>query len=124
MATEDDTGKVHGKWIRMDEAPPVEAHEQYWHHVERTLTDVFEVESGEANRKVQELRRRVSPEAQDDTGTIFFHATPLDVAADLAGRPRDYVVQPAERLRYSRIMAREREDRPEGADVAAVHPED
>jgi hypothetical protein len=124
MATDDDTGQVHGDWIGIGEAPSVEAHGRYWYYVERTLTDVFEVEPEEANRKVQELRRRVSGEAQDDTGTIFFHATPLDVAADLAGRPRDYVVQPAERLRYGRIMTDEREDRPDAADVAAVHPED
>jgi hypothetical protein len=124
MATNQDNGKSEGEWIQMGAAPPQIAQDRYWDHVKRTLTDVFEVDPHEAERKVRVMRARAQNETTPSTETIFYHATPLDVAADLAGRPRDYVIQPAERLRYVRILTEDRDDRPDPADVAKVHPED
>jgi hypothetical protein len=139
MAPDEDTGKSEGEWIQMGAAPPQSAQDRYWDHVERTLTDVFEVDPHEAERKVRDMRDRIKKEAEREARvkrertkeepmpgieTIFYHATPLDVAADLAGHPRDYIVQPEERRRYVHILTQDRDDRPEPADVAKVHPED
>jgi hypothetical protein len=55
---------------------------QYWDLVKRTLEEIFGVDPAHADA----LRREVKTwPAQEQL--LFYHAEPLDVAADLAGRP-------------------------------------
>ena len=135
MAADEDTGRSEGTWIDMTGSSPLsqEGEQEYWSHVKRALTDVFSVDGQAAERKVKDLqdklRSRAGHEAHapNDSGgtvTIFYHASPLDVAADLAGLPRDHVIQPEQRRRYIEGMSQAGTDRPDWADLAKLHPED
>ena len=57
----------------------------YWGLVQKTLQDVFNAKSDEL-REFRNLRKRVN-ESELEERQIFYHAEPLDVAADLAGQP-------------------------------------
>jgi hypothetical protein len=53
--------------------------DEYWRVVERTLDNVFNGNPTNARRLRQEIDT-----LSDDEQLIFYHAEPLDVAADLA----------------------------------------
>jgi hypothetical protein len=53
--------------------------DEYWRVVERTLDNVFNGNPADARRLRQEIDT-----LSDDEQLIFYHAEPLDVAADLA----------------------------------------
>ena len=54
--------------------------EKYWELVKKTLDEVFQKDTGSAD----DLRRDVWTSPPDEQWQ-FYHAEPLDVAADLAG---------------------------------------
>ncbi len=69
-----------------DRYPKMDA---YWELVKKTLCDVFHAESGDADT----LRRELSDRPAEEQ-LLFYHAEPLDVAADLADqRPDDTQVK-------------------------------
>ena len=55
--------------------------DKYWGLVKRTLCDVFQEQTDSAAT----LRKEVSQRPADEQ-LQFYHAEPLDIAADLAGR--------------------------------------
>ncbi len=91
---------------------PVDGHFEggFWRIVSRVLKDIFNADPSLAEKSRQRLRQ-----LQDTAGTraprsIFYHASPLEVAADLAGRKSDEITA-EERKRYF-----ETAPPPEGAD--------
>ena len=58
--------------------------DKYWRLVKRTLGEVFK----EKTDSVDALRTEVSQRPADEQ-LQFYHAEPLDIAADLAGRRPD-----------------------------------
>ncbi len=59
--------------------------DEYWELVKKTLSDVFQADSDVADTLRGELSGRLAEEH-----LLFYHAEPLDVAADLADqRPDD-----------------------------------
>jgi hypothetical protein len=58
--------------------------DKYWGLVKRTLCDVFQEKADSADT----LRKEVSQRPADEQ-LQFYHAEPLDVAADLAGKRSD-----------------------------------
>jgi hypothetical protein len=70
-----------GKTVGMDEELPDSFRDEYWNHVKETLARVFGKDGSladEARRKLERL------ESEKGRHTIFYHAIPLEVAADLA----------------------------------------
>jgi len=63
---------------------PVPRTDDYWTVVERAVVDVFHGQPYAA----ADLRREVESTAPHEQA-LFYHAEPLDVAADLVGRPPD-----------------------------------
>jgi len=69
------------KTVRMDEELPDSFRNAYWSHVKETLTKVFKKDvslADEARRKLDHL------EAEKGPHTLFYHASPLEIAAGLA----------------------------------------
>ncbi|HEX5327389.1 MAG TPA: hypothetical protein VFW75_12025 [Acetobacteraceae bacterium] len=103
--------------IRPDESLSQDFCDRYWQRVKDILGQVFQVNdtrADEARMKLGELERR-TPQ------TVFYHADPLEVAADLAGR-RDRAITPEEKERYQQLLGEV--DRPPPSHLAATHPED
>ena len=78
------------------------ADDKYWQVVRRTLDEVFG--DRQAGQHVDDLRATIRDRPPDEE-TLFYHAEPLDVAADLAGAGR-----PPSRTEldlYDRIRAEE-----------------
>lgn len=59
--------------------------DNYWKLVEETLQEVFN-KGFDKLRECKELQSKVN-EGERKERQIFYHAEPLDVAADLAGEP-------------------------------------
>jgi hypothetical protein len=70
------------KIVRLDEELPESFRDEYWIYVKETLRRVFKKDTAladEARRKLEDL------EAKKGRHTMFYHASPLEIAADLAG---------------------------------------
>jgi hypothetical protein len=91
----------------------------YWARVKQALRDVFRGDEKEADG----ARKRLDDfeELKGQPQTIFYHADPFEVAADLAGR-RGQEVTPDEKARYQQVLRQA--ERPPASDVNAMHPED
>ncbi len=59
---------------------------QYWEMVIKSLQDIFEVTPTESSELVNTLVKRLH-ERPPEERLLFYHAEPLDVAAELAGEP-------------------------------------
>lgn len=68
----------------IDTKIPYPAEHLYWAMVKRTLETVFAMNPQESEQAVNSLIIRIS-ERPFDERILFFHAEPLDVAADIAG---------------------------------------
>ena len=68
----------------IDSSSPYPEADRYWDIVKRTLGDVFK----ESPDPADVLRREMSQSSAEEQ-LQFYHAEPLDVAADLAGRRPD-----------------------------------
>jgi type VI protein secretion system component VasK len=69
------------KTVRLDEELPASFRDKYWGHVRETLVRVFKKDvslADNARHKLDQL------EAEKGHHTVFYHASPLEVAADLA----------------------------------------
>lgn len=62
--------------------------DEYWSMVEKTLVDVFQVSRFEAADLTGNLRKRLN-DCLPDEQLGFYHAEPLDVAADLISKQPD-----------------------------------
>jgi hypothetical protein len=91
--------------LRQGELPPPHYVNEYWHRVRRALREVFQY----SNEDDVEVLRTEVEKASMDTQTIFYHADPFEVAADLARR-RGMLITPGEEAKY--LDADEREDHP------------
>lgn len=60
--------------------PPMDDRLLFWAVVEATLSEIFHEDSALAQRLEDELA-----DASESERSLFFHAEPLDVAADLSG---------------------------------------
>ena len=91
----------------------------YWSLVKRALRDVFEVDD---DAPVNALRDKVNAQ-NADTQTVFYHADPFEVAADLAGQ-RGKVITADEKARYIDKVKKLRGDkRPSGEQLEQDPPE-
>lgn len=102
--------------VRPGEALPDDFKREYWRRVRRALIEVFHGDPSLADR----LRDKVENDASPDTRTIFYHADPFEVAADLAGR-RGQAVSAAEKSRY--LTVESAPDRPSREALRQTHPE-
>jgi hypothetical protein len=88
-------------WVlRPDEPLPEEFVSDYWERVSRTLVEVFHSDGGRAAALRQKVRA-----APLETQAAFYHADPLEVAADLAGR-RDEPITMQEKKKYLEVEGR------------------
>ncbi len=103
--------------IRPDQPLSPEFRDEYWLRVKDTLRKVF----GKGGRCAEEARKKLE-KLEQQSQTIFYHAEPLEVAADLAGR-RQEPITAEERARYQKEVLGGH-DRPPQGHFEAVHPED
>ena len=102
--------------VRRDEPPSEQFKDEYWWRVERTLQEVFRSDPSAARE-----RRKLVDGASPETQTIFYHADPFEVAADLAGR-RGEPITPEEKQRYVKI--KNLAEPPSDDDLRPGRPED
>ena len=102
--------------IRPGEALSEDFRDEYWGRVKRTLQRVFHGNPTDADR----LRDKINA-APEETQTIFYHADPFEVAADLAGR-REGPISQEEQEEY--LRTEERADRPVREELGRTHPEE
>lgn len=87
--------------IRSDERLSREFRDRYWQRVKRVLCEIFEANEELADRAREKLEERgIDKRSQ----TLFYHAEPLEVAADLAGHTHK-AINPQHRLSYQRMLA-------------------
>jgi hypothetical protein len=111
--------------IRPDEPLSPEFRDQYWRHVREALREVFqadETKADQARERLEDLEARGrGPQ------TIFYHADPLAVAADLAGR-KGKPISAEQKVQYQGLLKRwgmlGRSGQPAADQLGAVHPED
>src|SRR5690242_17527578 len=82
-----------GGSVRLGEQLPEERRNRYWQHIKQTLHKVFEADVSLADEARARLERL---EAEKGPQTLFYHAGPLEVAANLSGAP----IGPEQRRRY------------------------
>jgi hypothetical protein len=70
------------KTVRLDEELPESFRNEYWGYVKQTLAHVFKKDASLADQATRKLERL---EGEKGPLTIFYHASPLEIAADLAG---------------------------------------
>jgi hypothetical protein len=88
-----------GAAIGLDDDISRESENQYWRRVKWTLAEIFHVDkrlADQARARLHELRESGNA---NSARVIFYHASPLEVAADLAGR-KTYEITAEERQRY------------------------
>lgn len=101
------------KTVRLDEELPASFRDEYWNYVKETLDRVFKKDASladEAKRKLDYL------EAEKGRHTIFYHASPLEIAADLAGAAQ---ITPEQKAAYLELQLRWNSAEP-GEDAEAV----
>jgi hypothetical protein len=103
--------------VRLDEELPDTFRNEYWSYVKETLERVFETDpsrADEARRKLDHL------EAEKGHHTIFYHASPLEIAADLAGAGQ---VTPEQKEAYLGLQLKWDAEAIRNKHLAVVHPE-
>jgi hypothetical protein len=86
------------KPVQLDEELPVAFRNTYWERVKETLDRVFNEDVSPADgarRKLDQL------EAEKGRHTIFYHASPLEVAANLAGVTQ---ISPEQKAAYLKLQ--------------------
>ena len=67
--------------------------DEYWNIVRKTLEDVFRRKPTDIDALVDKFQRLLGKHGPEEQ-LLFYHAEPLDVAADLAGRrPSDVEIK-------------------------------
>ena len=111
--------------IGPDEALSETFRNAYWVHVKQVLRDVFhgdEKEADAARERLEKFEKQKKTKGQrPQPQTIFYHADPFEVAADLAGR-RGQEITPDEKARYQEVLRQV--ERPPESHINAMHPED
>jgi hypothetical protein len=115
--------------IRLNEPLPEGFEDNYWECVKGTLEKVFNESTTSADTSIEKLRDKLK-NAPIGTRTVFYHAEPLEVAADLAGR-REKPITPDEKKRYIevrenylKVYQMKSSTRPSEDDLSQTHPED
>jgi hypothetical protein len=75
-----------------------------WEVVQDCLESIFGLEHAEAIALREQLRTTLAGSSHERAGNLFYHAEPIDVASDLAGRKRP--LAEADWKKYDTILAR------------------
>jgi hypothetical protein len=106
---------------KFDELDPRQL-EAYWALVKRCLKEIFGKTEQEVEASFQDLRSRFESIPREDW-LFFYHNSPLQVAANLAGassRP----LSPDEKVKYVKIISENRHDQPDEGDIRKIYPDD
>jgi hypothetical protein len=76
----------------------------FWAVVDDCLQEIFGISASEADARSQKLRCEVEKTRPKRGTELFYHAEPIDVAADLAGKGRK--LKSADWRKYDAILAR------------------
>jgi hypothetical protein len=106
-------------FVSVHERLPAAVRDEYWANVKAILVKVFHHDAQAADAARESIESFEQEKGQPLT--IFYHADPFEVAADLAGR-RMKVITPDEKARYQSLMRQI--DSPPAMHVSATHPED
>jgi len=96
--------------------------DMYWGRVKETLREVFDKDEGLADQ----ARERLDREFPNGKQTFFYHSSPLQVAADLAGH-RDQSITYAQKAAYQKLLGDWGlfdPDKPSDDQLKITHPED
>jgi hypothetical protein len=113
--------------IRPDETLLERSRNQYWSRVKEVLRQVFNADEAPADGARRNLEKAEDGKKTfQDLQVIFYHASPLEVAADLAGYKGQQLTA-AQKAKYGRLLESwslvQKRDRPPVEDLAVTHPE-
>ena len=76
----------------------------YWDVVTACLQEIFGIQPGEAAARSLRLRKSIEGSSSKNRPGLFYHAEPLDVAADLACTGKE--LKKADLKKYAGILAK------------------
>jgi hypothetical protein len=109
--------------IHLNEALSPKDREHYWNCVRETLREVFCKDEALADQAKSRLERF---ERDSEPLTLFYHATPLEIAADLAGQTNAQIT-PDQRRWYQQLLRKwdlQDSAAPPASHIEIAHPED
>ena len=110
--------------VRQDQSLSTDDLELYWQYVKEALHEVFGKDKSLAD-EARERLENVEREKQEPF-TLFYHASPFEVAADLAGQGGNEITI-AQRKAYQKLLKRWKLADQHGPDryhLEALDPED